>query len=565
MENSYIITLCNTFQDKKEKRKPIGERRNSLRRNIQKQNKRKRWYQSGMAVMLSFVLCAGSIVSVKAEDTVAENVEIEQTEYLTVPVKKEYVYHTFQLTQDPYSRYQWGLQNLGNLSYFDILSNGLIGKKIHTKAGIDIDLEEGLSYFQEKGANREIILAVIDTGIDTEHEDLQGHFWVNALENQDGKDSDNNGLKDDLYGWNFYDNNSILCDYDAYNQEYDEFEDDHGTHCAGTIVATANNHKGIAGIAAGANVKILPIKALGGEEGEDTGEGYTSSIVQAIEYAERMGAQICNLSFGGDGEDPVLKKVMKESDMLFICASGNDGRDIDKKPVYPAAYQLPNVISVANINGDGTLAASSNYGVQNVDLAAPGSEIISTLVGSNYGTMTGTSMAAPMVTGACALLYSFHNSMTAEDAKSLVLQSVEKLDTLTGKVKTGGMLNVNNLLRSSYEGTTEEGKPIISLKENAGKTVKKAKVTISVESKRDLEEVRVVKGNYTVEDFQKGSLGTKLKNKKSQTKWLAKGATYTVYVRDRAGMEQVSKIKVSKATAKQIKATEYQSKIALLR
>ena len=507
------------------------------------------------------MLCGSREMPVFAETSK----DIAETSYLTVPVEKEYVYRTFQLTEDPYSRYQWALQNLGNIKYHDLLPSGYWGRTVYAKEGIDIDLEEGLSYFKEKGANREIIVAIIDTGVDTKQEDLQGHLWKNELEEADGKDSDGNGLKDDLYGWNFYDNSPVLCDYDAYSEEYEEYEDDHGTHCAGTIIATSNNHIGVAGIADSANVKILPIKALGGEDGEEAGEGYTSSIVQAIQYAEQMGAQICNLSFGGDSDDPVLREVMEQSDMLFVCAAGNDGRNIDSKPAYPAAYELPNVISVANLNGDGTLAASSNYGTTHVDLAAPGSNIVSTLVGDRYGMKTGTSMAAPMVTGAAALLYSFHDSMNAEDAKELLLQSVTPLEQLKGKVKTGGMLNVNQLLHTDYEGTTDMGAPKIQLEQKKGTSTKKRTLSIQIKGKRGLEDVRIVKGDVQLEEFQNTSLGTKLKNTSSQVTSLTAEGVYTVYARDRAGMEQVETIQVTMPSATQVKVANHPSKIALLK
>lgn len=520
----------------------------------------RKWYKKGLAMFLAVFLCQSTLfpTAVLAETTG------EEDSYLDVTVKKEYTYHTFSLTNDTYSNYQWGLQNLGNLWYWDVLATGKSGKKIQATSGIDIGVEDAWSYFKEKGANREIVVAVIDTGVDTNQEDLKGHFWINELESSNKKDDDDNGLTDDINGWNFYDNSSTLCNYSSYDETYQEYEDDHGTHCAGTIVATPNNGMGIAGIAGNANIKIMVVKALGGLDGTDTGTGNTSSIVQAIRYAERMGAQICNLSFGGEGDDPVLRSVIEDSDMLFVCASGNDGKDMDNHPIYPAAYNLPNVISVANINADGSLAGSSNYGVNNVDLAAPGSSIMSTLVGDTYGTMTGTSMSAPMVTGACALLYSFHDSMTAKDAKNIVLNSTTPLSSLSGKVKTGGMLNVANMLKATYtpSGETDGLTLSLSTKSITNSTAKKIK--INVDSRRDLVEVRIVKGKVSLAKFQAGEVGKALTTSKSQTYKVTKSGNYTVYVRDRAGEEKVSTINVEVKTSLKDKGLVHASKIALL-
>lgn len=376
--------------------------------------------------------------------------------------------------------------------------------------------------------------------MDTKQEDLQGHLWVNELEKNDNKDDDDNGLVDDIHGWNFYANNKELCNYNGFNTQYNEYEDDHGTHCAGTIVATPNNRIGVAGIAGDANVKIMILKALGGTDGTDSGTGVTSSIVKAIYYAERMGAQICNLSFGGVEEDVVLRDVIKDSNMLFICASGNNGSNNDVTPIYPASYDFPNVISVGNMNSDGTMAVSSNYGVKTVDLVAPGSEIMGTLVDNSYGLMNGTSMAAPMVTGASALLYSFYNNMNAQDAKNIILSSVRQLPALNGKVKTGGMLDIEAMLKTKYTPAKKQKDTelIVSLdteqdrKNNTPQTIK-----IQVNSKRDLVEARIKKGAVSLASFKKKKRGVKLSLQKEQVYTPKKTGKYTVYIRDRAGVE----------------------------
>ena len=519
----------------------------------------KRWYQKSIVATILIVLCQllFFFIPVRAADTEKED------PYLDINITKEYTYHTFSLTNDPYSSYQWALENTGLLQYQELLLTGKLGRTVYSKVGMDIRLQEAWAYYKKKAVNREIIIAIIDTGVDTNQKDLRGHLWINTLEKSNRKDDDQNGLVDDIHGWNFYDGTKQLYNYSDYNKKTKQYEDDHGTHCAGTIVATPNNGIGIAGIAGVANVKLMVIKALGGIEGSEVGTGGTSSIIKAIRYAERMGAQICNLSFGGDEVDEALKSTMKNSKMLFICASGNEGKNIDKKPVYPASYDLPNIISVGNMNSDGTLSKTSNYGVESVDLVAPGSEIISTLVKNSYGTMTGTSMSAPMVTGASALLYSFYPSMTATDAKKIILKSVTPIKALKNKVKTGGMLNVEKMLKTKYTPSKANNLSVsLSLKNKKASTAKI--LQISVKDRRDLVEVRVARGDFTIKDFQKKTIGKALSRKKSQSYTIHKSGTYTVYVKDRAGEEKVKKVKVNIQLSFKNKSKIYKSKVSLL-
>lgn len=298
--------------------------------------------------------------------------------------------------------------------------------------GVDINARQARELYSP---SRDVVVAMIDTGIDYSHEDLQNALWVNGDEIPDnGVDDDGNGYVDDVYGWNFYNNN---------NRTYTASTDDsHGTHGAGTVAASTNNGVGIAGIADGGRVKVMTLKALGGRNGS----GSTASVIRAIRYAEENGAVICNLSLGSSVNDRALYQAMASSSMLFVVAAGNDGADADRAPSYPACYDLDNIISVANLNYDGRLHASSNYGTRSVDLAAPGSYILSTTPEDNYSYMTGTSMAAPMVTGAAALLYSHHEDVTPADVKEILLSSVTPLETLDGRVRTGGMLNVGAAL-----------------------------------------------------------------------------------------------------------------------
>lgn len=313
-------------------------------------------------------------------------------------------------------------------------------------AGVDIAATKAWELLETKETGQEVIIAVIDTGVDYTHEDLVDAIWTNDDEIPgDGIDNDNNGYIDDYYGWDFFNNTAFV-----YNSKRAS-EYDHGTHCAGTIAAAINS-TGIAGIASNSNVSIMIVQALGGKDGS----GETSSIIKAIEYAEDMGATICNLSFGTSSYDAELEAAIEASDMLFVCAAGNGdnsgkGVNTDTTPLYPASFDFDNIISVANLSYDGTLDSSSNYGTKSVDIAAPGTYILSTTTGNDYEYLSGSSMSAPMVTAITAMAFSYYEDITVQEAKEIVLFSAEPLNTLTDKVATNGMVNAYNVLTADLD------------------------------------------------------------------------------------------------------------------
>ena len=364
---------------------------------------------------------------------------------------------------DSYSRYQWGLKNDAELQYSEITnrfrdSNPKLAnyidlanyfgmpapvagpdayriKEIRARRGVDINILPAWNlYDSSTEEHRHVVVAVIDTGIDISHPDLKNAIWTNEDEIPgDGIDNDGNGYIDDVHGWNFFDGNNELCK---------GREDDHGTHAAGTIAAARGNG-GIAGITDNNYVKIMVLKALGTRYGV----GEEKAIIEAIRYAEANGATICNLSFGTTEYYPELEKVMRDSKMLFVVSAGNGnakgiGEDTDQKPDYPSSFDLDNVISAANLMFDGNLAESSNYGAKSVDIAAPGTYIVSTIADNGYGFMTGTSMSAPMVTGAAAMLYSYRTDLQLSDIRKVLLETARKLPTLNGKLSSNGMLDL---------------------------------------------------------------------------------------------------------------------------
>lgn len=267
------------------------------------------------------------------------------------------------------------------------------------------------------------VVAVIDSGIDFNHEALKPNIWTNPLEKADGIDNDNNGYIDDIHGWDFVENDNIP--QGAFF---------HGTHVAGIINTIGNNH-----------VSIMPLRYS-----NDSGMGYAGAIVSAINYAVDMkskGVDIAaiNCSFGGLTYDPtsIRGAVQRASDngIVVVLAAGNNGVDMDVTPIYPGSYNYANTITVAAINADKSLAGYSNYGKNSVAVAAPGSEIFSTLPNNSYGYISGTSMAAPMVTGAIGLLKSIGN-YGASALKYAITKGSEILTNLSDKI-TFGVLDLS--------------------------------------------------------------------------------------------------------------------------
>ena len=290
-----------------------------------------------------------------------------------------------------------------------------------------------------------VYVGVIDEGVQFDHADLAGNIWTNPFDPVDGVDNDGNGFVDDKNGWDFAGNNNTV-----YDGTFLGLFDQHGTHVSGTIGARGGNGVGVAGV--NWNVTIISAKFLG------IAGGTTANAVKAIDYITnlktRHGLNIVatNNSWGGGGASQALHDAIirgARQNILFIAAAGNDTADNDATASYPANYDTTAgagydaVISVASINSAGALSSFSNYGATTVDLGAPGDGINSTIPRNRYGSLSGTSMATPHVTGGAALYASTHPGATAQQIRGAILGAVVPTASLAGKTTTGGRLNVS--------------------------------------------------------------------------------------------------------------------------
>lgn len=316
----------------------------------------------------------------------------------------------------------WGLHNTGQ-----------------TGGAVDADIDAPEAWDLATGS-AEIVVAVIDSGIDYTHPDLVANVWTNPGEIPgNGIDDDGNGFIDDVYG------------YDFVNGDGDPMDDNgHGTHVAGTIAATGNNGTGVTGVVWSSSVMAL--KFLDGD-----GNGFTANAVRALNYATMMktlygvDVRITNNSWGGGISSQAMYDAIlasRDAGMLFVAAAGNGGVDTDVEPHYPSGYDLDNVIAVAATDHLDLLVGFSNFGASSVDLAAPGADIVSTLPGGAYGSHSGTSMAAPHVTGTAALAWSVVPMAPFDAIRRALFAGVDPVVGLAGQVATGGRLNARGTLEA---------------------------------------------------------------------------------------------------------------------
>ena len=324
---------------------------------------------------------------------------------------------------------QWALDNDGTFTFSRIDESYIYTHSYNSVKGIDINYNVGIPLVSQK---RSITIAVIDSGIQYNHDAFNNSIWTNKGEvPEDGIDNDNNGYVDDVYGWNFYNNNNDI------SEGADEM--DHGTHIVGTLCAYGKNSL-VKGVLGEVDVDIMCLKIL-----DEKGNGDVEDLKKAIIYAENNGADICCLSIDAD-YDYELETIINQSNMLFVISAGNDGKNIDKEPIYPASYDSDNIVVVANVCSDGQLNETSNYGIATVDISAPGTDIISTVPFNSYTYKTGTSMSVPYVAGVIALTYCNSDSVDIITAKDIVLQSVKEVESLKDVTFTGGIPDIYNAL-----------------------------------------------------------------------------------------------------------------------
>ncbi|MBL7665658.1 MAG: S8 family serine peptidase [Bacteriovoracaceae bacterium] len=289
--------------------------------------------------------------------------------------------------------------------------------------GVDIN---ALRAWEVTRGNQNVVVAVIDTGVDYTHPDLQGNMWVNKGEIAgNNKDDDNNGFVDDIYG------------YDFANTDSDPMDDNsHGTHCAGTIGAVHDTN-GVAGVMG--SVKIMALKFLTGQ-----GSGSTAGAIKAIEYATKMGAHVMSNSWGGGGASQALKEAIVAAaakGIVFVAAAGNSSNDNDRSPNYPSNYDVPNVIAVAAMDINGKPASFTSYGQNTVHVSAPGVNILSTVPNGQYKSYSGTSMATPHVSGVVGLVLSTNGLQSVGTMRERLIKTSKKSSELSKISASGGYVD----------------------------------------------------------------------------------------------------------------------------
>lgn len=366
------------------------------------------------------------LVGFKAEDssTLMKYIAAYKKDIQSISfAEPDYVCHGTVTPNDPYFTNDYGLNNTGQ-------TGGLI----------DADIDAPEAWDLQKGS-KNVKVGVIDSGVDYNHPDLAGNIWTNPGEIPgNGIDDDHNGFIDDVHGWNF-----VTGSADPLDDQY------HGTHVSGTIGAIGNNGVGVAGVCW--NVSIVPLKFL-----DSTGSGYNSDAVDAIYYATQIGVRLTSNSWGGGDFSQAMMDAINDAavhGILFVAAAGNDSSNNDVTPSYPDSYDCPNIISVAATDNFDNLASFSNYGTNSVDIAAPGVRIFSTFPSyqttamqnrgfpTSYGSISGTSMATPHVSGVAALIFSQNPAFTYAEVKQRILGTGDVLPNLTTKLLSMSRLNAH--------------------------------------------------------------------------------------------------------------------------
>jgi thermitase len=335
------------------------------------------------------------------------DIELEEIDGPLVPI----------LPRDPQFNDQWALANSGQRG---------------GKQGADISAT--LAWATTTGSEN-VVVAVLDSGVDYTHEDLRGNMWVRPA-GMDPYHDNELGSVDDVNGYNAIDGPSDPMD-----------ENGHGTHCAGIIGAEGENDLGIAGV--NWKIKIMPLKFMNAG-----GFGTTKDAIEAINYVidrkkAGVNVRIISASWGSTQKSRALEDAIRkayENDILFVAAAGNASTNNDRNPHFPSSYNVPNVISVAAMDRKDQLATFSNYGAKSVAIAAPGVEILSTWLGNQYEEKSGTSMATPVIAGVAALIVAENPRLSVDDLRKRLMDATDPIVALKGKTVSGGRINAAKAL-----------------------------------------------------------------------------------------------------------------------
>ena len=374
----------------------------------------------GVSVERGLGLPGQLLITVSGGDSGSAETWLEESVLFSYFEPNVVQYSTASVPDDSQFDQQWGMHNTGQ-----------------TGGTTDADIDAPEAWDMWNGSS-DVVVGVIDSGVDYTHEDLAANMWINPGEVAgNGIDDDGNGFVDDIHGWDF-----------AYGDNDPMDVRSHGTHCAGVIAATSDNGVGVSGI--NWSGSIMALKFL-----DDTGRGSGADAVSCVNYATMMRTQygvnvrVLSNSWGGGGYEQGLYDAIaasRDADILFVASAGNAGTDNDTDIHYPSNYDIDNVISVAATDHDDNLAYFSNYGATTVDLAAPGVDIYSTVPGSFYVAKSGTSMAAPHVAGVAALAASLTPDANYEDVRDALFNGVDATASLAGNTVTGGRLNAAGTL-----------------------------------------------------------------------------------------------------------------------
>ncbi len=371
---------------------------------------------TAMSDVKSFASQGFKVVSAKHKTALVKREFLERKDFAIKTLNSEadieyaepnYIYRINRTPNDPELSQLWGLINTGE-----------------NREGIDVGAQQA---WDIQTGSRDVVVAVIDTGVDYTLGDLAPNMWTNdaELNGEEGVDDDGNGYIDDIHG------------YDFANTDADPVDDHgHGSHCSGTIGAKGNDGKGIVGVAW--DVRIMALKFL-----TASGSGTLEGALKSIDYATTNGAKIMSNSWGGGGFSEALKEAIQRSHdagALFVAAAGNHAANNDAQPTYPANYEVENVMSVAAIDEQGKLAGFSCFGKETVHVGAPGVNILSSTPGG-YKSWSGTSMATPHVSGIAALLLSNEPSMSSVSMKERIIKTSKPVSGLRSRVASRGIAN----------------------------------------------------------------------------------------------------------------------------